>query len=187
MTLPTAINPWKIHAKEVIFENPWLKLVNYKTSNPKGHPVDYGVVRFKNRAIGVVPYDNGNVWMVGQTRFALGRYSWEIPEGGCLSDENLEDCARRELLEETGITAKTLTPMFQIHLSNSITDEWGQVFLAQGLHFGASNLDDSEDISVRKIPLDDLYDYVERGEITDSLSVTAIYKLKLMQLSGQIL
>jgi len=116
MTLPTAINPWKIHAKEVIFENPWLKLVNYKTSNPKGHPVDYGVVRFKNRAIGVVPY-----------------------------------------------------------------------FLAQGLHFGASNLDDSEDISVRKIPLDNLYDYVERGEITDSLSVTAIYKLKLMQLSGQIL
>jgi len=160
--------------------------MNYKTTNPAGAPADYGVVRFKNRAIGIVPYENGHVWMVGQTRFALGRYSWEIPEGGCPESENPEITARRELREETGISAQSLTPLFQVHLSNSVTDEWGVVFLAQGLSFGASALEDSEDISVRKVPLDDLYTYVERGEITDSLTVTAIYKLKLMQASGQL-
>ncbi len=186
MTLRTAPNPWKIHKETSIFENPWLHLIDYKTTNPAGRPADYGVVRFKNKAVGVVPYENGYVWMVGQTRFALGRYSWEIPEGGCPKGENPEECARRELKEETGISAAQLSPLFKVHLSNSVTDETGIVYLARGLSFGPQALEDSEDISVQKFHLDALYDYVEAGEITDSLSVTAIYKLKLMQAAGTL-
>jgi len=186
MTLPTAPNPWKIHSQTPVFENPWLSLIDYKTTNPAGQPADYGVVRFKNRAIGVVPYEDGYIWMVGQTRFAIDSYSWEIPEGGCPQDEEPIVCAQRELREETGITAKNLTPLFNVHLSNSVTDEWGQVFLARGLSFGTQSLEDSEDISVKKFHLDKLYDYVEAGAIMDNLSVTAIYKLKLMASLGQL-
>ncbi len=152
-------------------------------TTPNGSEADYGVVRFRNRAVGIIPYEKGRIWMVGQTRYALGAYSWEIPEGGVPIHENedMETAGRRELAEETGLRAETLTLLFQVHTSNSLTDEWGQVFLATGLTQGKSSPEDTEDITVVSLTLDEAYGAVEAGYITDSLSVTAIYKLKLMQ------
>jgi len=104
------IGPWGILSSSKIYENPWIELTDHKVLTPAGQTGQYGVVGFKNRAVGIVPYEDGYVWLVGQTRFPLGRYCWEIPEGGCPPDEDLLDCAHRELKEETGLTSKSLQP-----------------------------------------------------------------------------
>lgn len=172
---------WTTLSSKTVFNNNWITLTDHKVKTPTGTNGTYGVVRFKNRAVGVVPYENGHVWLVGQSRYALDSYSWEIPEGGCPSDENLEDCAHRELMEETGLSAKSLTPLLQMHLSNSVTDEWGIVYLARELSHGTANPEATEDISIRKVKLETFYKEVEAGKITDSLSVATCYKLMLMR------
>ena len=179
-------NPWKTLKSAKVYENNWIKLSHNDVITPRNQEGIYGVVHFKNRAVGIVPYEDGNIWLVGQYRYALNAYSWEIPEGGSPFGEAIEDSALRELEEETGITAKTLTPLFDIHLSNSVTDEWGRVFLATDLTQGDSMPEHTEDISVRKISLTNFYDEVESGEITDSLTVAACYKLMLMKARGEL-
>lgn len=184
----TKITPsgWTTLTSETVFKNGWITLTDHKVITPSGQDGSYGVVRFKNRAVGVIPYENGNVWLVGQTRYVFDAYSWEIPEGGCPEDEQLEDCARRELREETGLSARSLTPLFEMHLSNSVTDEWGIVYLALGLEQGEAAPEPTEDITVRKVSLDTFYADVEAGIITDSLSVAACYKLMLMRQMGEL-
>ncbi len=178
--------PWHIKSSQKVYDNPWISVTDHKVVNPAGQDGQYGVVHYKNRAIGVVPYENGYLWLVGQTRFPLDRYSREIPEGGCPIDEDPEDCARRELTEETGLIATTLKPLFQMHLSNSVSDEWGIVYLATGLTQGAAAPEATEDITTEKISLEQFYDDVEAGLITDSLSVAACYKLMLMKSRGEL-
>ena len=185
---PSPNNPWLTYKTDIVFENNWIKVENSRVRNPAGSDAIYGVVRFKNKAVGIIPYQDGCIWMVGQTRFALDEYHWEIPEGGVpiATGETMEEAGRRELAEETGLRAQTLKPLFQMHLSNSVTDEWGQVFLATELTQGENDLEETEDISVLKIPLQVAYEAVEAGLITDSLTITAIYKLKLMQVLGEL-
>ncbi len=177
---------WKTLNSQSVYENNWIEVTDHKVKNPAGQDGIYGVVRFKNRAVGVVPYEDGHIWLVGQTRYIFNAYSWEIPEGGCPKDEPLEDCARRELREETGLNAETLSPLFEMHLSNSVTDEWGVVYLATGLSQGEAAPEPTEDITVKKISLDEFYVEVEAGRITDSLSVAACYKLMLMRQLGEL-
>lgn len=185
---PAPNNPWITQKTKTIFQTDWISVEDSQVINPAGQKCNYGVVRFKNRAVGIIPYEAGYIWMVGQTRYALNHYSWEIPEGGApiLANETMEAAGRRELAEETGLRAKNFTPLFEVHLSNSVTDEWGQVFLATRLSQGQSKLEDTEDISVLKISLEDAYKAIEKGIITDSLTVTAIYKLKLMKALGEL-
>ena len=183
---PLNVGPWRKITSKTVYDNPWISLTDHQVLTPSGQPGQYGVVQFKNRAVGVVPYEDGHIWLVGQTRFPLGRYSWEIPEGGCPEGEALEACAYRELQEETGISAKHLKPLFQMQLSNSVTNEWGIAYLATGLTQGAPSPDPTEDISIRRISLDEFYAEVERGDITDSLTVATCYKLMLMKDRGEL-
>src|ERR1700712_949568 len=114
------LNPWKIVNQKMIYENPWIKLTEFQVINPSGGNGIYGKVHFKHRAVGVIPLDEkGNIWLVGQYRFTLNQYSWEIPEGGGRMDENPLDAAKRELLEETGLVAREWTKIMTMHLSNS--------------------------------------------------------------------
>jgi 8-oxo-dGTP pyrophosphatase MutT (NUDIX family) len=169
-------NPWKILSSEEKYENPWIRVTEYQVINPGGGNGIYGKVHFKNRAVGVVPVDNeGNTWLVGQYRFTLDAYSWEIPEGGAPEGEELLACAQRELLEETGLTAKTWTLMSTIHTSNSVTDEAGWLFLARDLTEGDNQPEESEaDLKVMKVPLSTAVEMVLTGKITDSMSMVGL-------------
>ena len=182
-----AHNPWTIHGEQVIYENKWIGVTEYDVVNPGGGKGIYGKVRYKNLAIGVLPLDHvGNTWLVGQYRFVLDAYSWEIPEGG--GDPALPPVgsARRELLEETGLVAAEWLPLMEMHLSNSVSDERAYIFLARGLEQREAEPEETEQLVVRKLPFEEAYRMVETGEITDSMSVASILKVKLMLVQGQL-
>jgi 8-oxo-dGTP pyrophosphatase MutT (NUDIX family) len=168
-------NPWTTRSSEQVYENPWISVREDKVLRPDGLPGIYGVVHFKNRAVGVLPVDEaGAIWLVGQYRYPLAAYSWEIPEGGCPDTESPEETARRELREETGLTAGRLELMATAHLSNSVSDELAYVFRATELSEGAAQQEGSERIVVRKVEWDEAWRMLKAGEITDSMSVIAI-------------
>lgn len=182
-----ANNPWTILSSEKIYENSWISLTEHQVLNPAGGPGIYGEVHFKHLAIGVLPLDEDlNTWIVGQYRFPLKAYSWEIIEGGGSLAVDPMESARRELAEETGIEAETLVEIQQMHLSNSVSDELAIIYIAKGLTFGTAFPEDTEDLTVRKLPFDTVYQMVIDGEITDSMSVAAILKTKLLLQQGAI-
>lgn len=174
-------NPWQTLSKKTVYENPWIAVSHRAVLNPAGNEGIYGVVHFKNLAIGVIPVDeHGNTWLVGQYRYALDLYSWEIPEGGCPLGTSPLEAAKRELLEETGITAAQWEPILDCHVSNSVTNEAGKIFLARELSFGTAEPEETEQLEVKKLPLQEAVDMVLRGEITDSLSVMGLLRVRLM-------
>lgn len=169
-------NPWTTLSGEEKYENKWIKVTEYQVLNPAGGKGIYGKVHFKNKAIGIIALDDDNyTWLVGQYRYTMDEFSWEIPEGGGPLGEPAVEAAKRELKEETGITAKKWSALLRIHTSNSVTDERGFVFLAEDLVHGDNNLEETEaDLKVKKIHLSDAVDMVMQGEITDSMSMAAI-------------
>jgi len=179
-------NPWQILAEQEIYDNPWIHVSEFDVISPGGVKGIYGKVSFKNQAVGIVPFENGYIWLVGQYRFALNRYSWEIPEGGSPAAELPLQSAKRELKEETGLIARHYQVLLEMHLSNSVTDEWGIVYLATGLSQSEAEPEHTEDITRRKVKLTDAYKMVEQREITDSLTVAAIYKLMLLNVQNEL-
>lgn len=176
-------NPWKTLSEKKIYENPWISLTEYQVVNPGGGQGIYGKMHFKNLAIGIIVLDEYyNTWLVGQYRYPLDQFSWEIPEGGGPLEDDPLKSAERELLEETGITAGSWTEIQRMHLSNSVSDELAIIYLARELEFGESNPEETEQLSIRKMSFNDAYDMVINGEITDSMSVTAILKVKVLNI-----
>jgi 8-oxo-dGTP pyrophosphatase MutT (NUDIX family) len=168
-------NPWKTLGSRPVYENPWIALREDQVIRPDGQPGIYGVVHFKNRAIGILPIDDdGRVWMVGQYRYTLSSYSWEIPEGGCPEGEEPEEAARRELREETGLEAGRLELISRSHLSNSVSDELGIIYRATELVEGPNEPEGTERIEVRRMEWERVWGMLTRGEITDSLTVIAL-------------
>jgi len=179
-------NPFEVITTRTAYANDWIRVFEHQVLKPDGSPGLYGVVQYRNRAVGVVPYENGRLWLVGQWRFPLGHYSWEIPEGGSPPGEDLAATARRELREETGLEAAALELILEMHLSNSVSDEYAAVFLARGLTRGEAAPEDTERLTVHDVSLDDAYELVCAGTITDAISVAAILKLMLLSRDGRL-
>ena len=180
-------NPWKTLTNETAYESAWIKVTRHDVINPAGNPAVYSVVHFKNVAIAVLALDEEyNTWIVGQYRYPINQYSWEVPEGGSPLGDDFLESGKRELLEETGIKANKWTKIQELHLSNSVSDEFGVIYIAQDLSFHESEPEESEDLKVRKLPFKELYEMVENGEITDSLTVTTVLKAKIMIDEGKI-
>lgn len=180
-------NPWITKKSEDVFESPWIKVVKHDVLNPAGKPATYSVVNFKNLAIGVLPIDSeGFTWLVGQWRYPLEEYCWEIPEGGGPLGIDPLDSAKRELKEETGIVAKEFKEIMRLHLSNSATNELAIVYLAKNLDFESAEPEESEVLQVKRIHLNEAYEWVMSGKITDAISVAAILKVKIMMEQGLI-
>ena len=174
-------NPWTIISSSTVYDNNWINVVEHKVINPAGGDGVYGKVHFKNLAIGVVALDEErNIYLVGQYRFTLDAYSWEIPEGGSPLGVDPLDSAKRELKEETGIIARDWKKLLDIHLSNSVSDEKGYIYLATGLEFSEAEPEETEELQVQKIALEQAYQMVLDGTITDSLSVAGILRTKIL-------
>lgn len=180
-------NPWKTIESNKIYENNWIGLTEHQVINPSGGKGIYGEVHFKNIAIGILPLDNElNTWLVGQYRFPIKAYSWEIPEGGGALSEDPLDGAKRELMEETGLTATEWIEIQRMHLSNSVSDELAIIYVAKGLAQGPSSPEETEQLVIKKLPFNDAYQMVINGEITDSMSVAAILKTKILLQEGHL-
>ncbi|RZK62834.1 MAG: NUDIX hydrolase [Hymenobacter sp.] len=170
-------NPWQTLSTADVYQNPWIRVRQDQIINPKGGAGVYGVVSMKNKAIGIVPLDDeGNTWLVGQYRYTLNEYTWEIPMGGGPVELDVLESAQRELREETGLAAARWTRIARLHTSNSVTDEEGFVYLAEGLTQGEWEPEESEDLRVWKLPLAQAVAMVMRDEITDAISVSGLLK-----------
>lgn len=181
-------NPWQITSEKAIYDNAWINVTEYQVINPSGNPGIYGKVHFKNLAVGVVPLDEDmNTYLVGQYRFPTDSYSWELPEGGGPHDADPLDSAKRELLEETGLKANKWVELQRMHLSNSVSDELSIVYLAQGLEQHEAEPEDTEQLIVKKVPFEEVYQMVYDGQITDSVTVAAVLKLKIMLMENKLI
>ena len=181
----TAVGPWRRVRRRVGYQNPWVTVFHDEVTRPDGEPGIYGVVHFENSAVGVVAIDEDDrVAMVGQHRYPADRWSWEIPEGGSpLAEDSLEG-AKRELLEETGLTAHQWREIGRWHLSNSVTDEAAVAYLATDLQHGEAQPEGSEELEFKWLPFDEVMAMIERGEINDALTVLPLQTVALARASG---
>ncbi|MDR6561879.1 MULTISPECIES: NUDIX hydrolase [unclassified Arcicella] len=181
--MTTFDNPWKTISSREVYDNPWVNIRHEEVIKPNGEAGIYGVAHFKTRAAAILPLDEeNNTWLVGQYRYTLNEYTWEIPMGGGSFEVDILESARRELKEETGIEAEKWTELGKLHTSNSVTDEVGFMFLAEGLTYGEAEPDDTEILVLKKVSLVEAIRMVMDSEITDSLSIATI--LKVARLKG---
>lgn len=180
-------NPWQTLTTTIVYDNPWIQITHRDVINPNGGKGIYGVVHFKNVAIGIIPLDeNNNTWLIGQYRYTLEEYTWEIPEGGGPHGEDPLDAAKRELLEEAGIVAEEWTKVLDMQTSNSVTDEVAIGYVARGLTFTEAEPEDTEDLTIKKVPFEVVVNMVMRGEIKDAFSIATILKTKLLLDNGKL-
>ena len=180
-------NPWQTLSTEVKYNNPWISVREDQVLNPGGGQGIYGVVSMKNKALGIVPIDaDGNTWLVGQYRYPLNEYSWEIPMGGGLIEHDILESAQRELKEETGLTAAVWTRIARLHTSNSVTDEEGFVFLAEELTQGDLEPEETEDLRLWKLPLAEAIRMVMDDRITDGITVAGLLKAERILASRRL-
>lgn len=187
MHLPSEPNPWVTLASAEVFANPWIKIVKNDVLRPSGNPGEYSVVHFRRKAVGIIPVDaEGHTWLVGQHRYPHDTYEWEIPEGGAEPDESPLECAQRELREEAGLMAGVWTPLLEMQLSNSCTDEVSFTFLATELTPTAAEPEETEALRVMRLPLAEAFGLALRGDIRDAISVASLLKLKVLLDAGEI-
>ena len=174
-------NPWLTLSTRPIYDNPWIGVREDAVVHPNGERGIYGVVHYKNRAVGVLPVEDGHIYLVGQYRYPLGQYSWEIPEGGCPEGEDTLAAARRELEEETGLRARRWRKLGEAHLSNSVSDELAVWYVATDLEQSEARPEASEQLVVRRVPVEQAIRMALTGGITDALSLVALMHYRLTE------
>jgi 8-oxo-dGTP pyrophosphatase MutT (NUDIX family) len=168
--------PWQVTGTREVYRNPWLRLREDAVIRPNGTPGIYGVVEFAP-AVGVVALTpDERVYLVGQYRYTVEEYSWEIVTGYSVPGEDLLVGAARELREEAGLTAGRWTPLGRCHISNSVTDQIGYLFLAQDLTEVMATPDDTEELAVATAPLEEALSRAQESEIVQAFSLVGLYR-----------
>lgn len=179
--------PWQVLASRLAYDNPWMSVTDHDVIRPDGKPGRYGVMTPANYAIIILPvHEDGTITMVGQHRFATDRYEWELPEGGGPKADAPLDSAKRELREETGLTAARWQETFRADLSNSITDETGFGFIAWDLTQGEAEPDGTEIIETRRLPFLEAVDRAAAGEFRDMPTVAMLMLTHYMAVSNKL-
>ena len=179
--------PWRDAGSTTTFENPWLRLTRHEATAPTGMKADYVVMRPKNLSVGVLPlHADGTVTLVGQQRFALMNWSWEMPEGGAPFDEDPLEGAKRELAEEAGLAAAHWREVLKVEMSNSITDERAMAWVAWELTPVPVAPDPTEIIRVARVPFGDLLKEIQRGSIRDMFTVATALRAYHMAREGEL-
>lgn len=178
-------DPWRTLTSREVYANPWIRVREDEVLRPDGSPGLYGVVSM-TPAVGVVALtDADEVVMVGQWRYALGEYSWELVEGGVDVGEDPLTAIQRELAEEAGYHASSWTPLGPaLSVSNSVTDQRGQLFVARGLRVVPRAPDPTEELLLAHIALDDALELVDRGRISDALTILGLLAYDRVRRSG---
>jgi 8-oxo-dGTP pyrophosphatase MutT (NUDIX family) len=179
--------PWVDHGGREVYANPWIRVTEHPATAPSGAPATYGKVHFKNLALAVLPlHDDGTVTLVGQHRFSLGDYQWELPEGGGPHDEDPLEAARRELREETGLEAAEWRPVLRMQLSNSVTDERGVGYIATGLTHVGADPEETEDLALARRPFREVLDAALAGHIVDVMTIALLLRAYQMANEGEL-
>lgn len=177
---PVRVGPWTRRSRRVAYENAWITVWHDDVARPDGSPGVYGVVHLAALAVGVVPIDEADrVLLVGQHRYTLDTWSWEIPEGGVPAGEDPLDGARRELREEAGLVAATWRELLRFHLSNSVTDEAGILYVATDLDAVPADPEPTEELVVRWVPFAEALTMAGDGRISDAMTIMALQRLGL--------
>lgn len=180
-------NPWTVLGRTEIYRDPWLAVHQHEVLNPVGRPHRYTTVHLVRYGIGVLPVDEqGCTWLVGQYRFPLRAYSWEIPEGGGDRDLPPQEGAARELREETGLTAARWLPVLDVDMSNGLSDERAFGFVAWELEQGAAEPEEAEVLVQRRLPLAEMYAMIDSGEIRDALTILVALRARQFAASGRL-
>jgi len=180
-------NPWTVISRAAAYENQWIRVDHHEVLSPAGNPTIYGTIHIKSLATGVVPIDEkGKVILVGQFRFPLGAYSWEIPEGGGPRDFPALETVQRELREECGVVARNWLEILGVDLSNSVSDECGTVFLAWDLSEVPAQPEETEQLQIARVPFWEAVARVKRGEIRDAITVAVLLRVALMALQDEL-
>jgi 8-oxo-dGTP pyrophosphatase MutT (NUDIX family) len=179
--------PWRSAGESVLFDNPWMRLTRHPATAPTGLACDYVVMRPRNLSVGVLPvHADGTVTLVGQQRFALMNWSWEMPEGGAPFDEDPLAGARRELAEEAGLAAACWREALRAEMSNSITDERAIAWIAWDLAPAPSEPDPTEVIRIARVPFGDLLREIGRGAVRDMFTVATTLRAYHMAREGDL-
>ncbi|HMY42576.1 MAG TPA: NUDIX hydrolase [Chitinophagales bacterium] len=174
-------NPFQTIDETIVYDTKWISVKHANIITPSQTKGIYGTVHFKNYAIGIIPIDkDGYTYLVGQYRYALNTYSWEIPEGGGPLDMDILESAKRELQEEVGFYANQWTKIAELNTSNSVTDEIGIIFVAEDLIPTNTNYDETEEIQIKKLPITEAIDWAISGKIKDAIALVGLLKLKVL-------
>lgn len=175
--MPLDASPWTFHASREVYANPWIRVTEHTGRRPDGQPGLYGIVHAKI-AVGVVAVTaDDRVVLVGQWRVPLDQWSWELPEGGTDAEEDPQAAIIRELREEAGYVAANWQPLgAPVHLSNSHSDETALLFLATDLDHVGATPDGDEVLEVITPTVEGALDMVDRGEVTDAMTVIGLLR-----------
>jgi ADP-ribose pyrophosphatase len=180
-------DPFQVASSSIAYENPWIKIEHQEVIRPDGKPGVYGIVRFANRAVAILPIEaNGDVWLVGQYRRPLDRWSWEIPEGGVPFDEDLEIGARRELEEEAGLLAGVMIKVLEFDVSNCVSDEAGTSFIAYDLTPGIVAPDPTEVLRLRRLHFTQVLAEIDQGQIRDGPTLVTVLRAHQLAITGRL-
>lgn len=160
---------------EEIHKGRVFRLMREKVQLPTGRTATYEVIRHPGAAAMLPVTDAGEVLLLRQFRHAAGGEIWEIPAGTLNPGESPIECARRELIEETGFSAKVFEPLSSIVPVPGYSDEVLHLFLATGLTPAEQNLDPDEVISVFPVKAERISEMILTGEIRDAKTLCALF------------